>query len=91
MSNSKFVITDSGGIQEETTVLQVPCVTIRNNTERPVTIKQGTNMLVSTDKAKILEVCSKLIKGANVKGKIPKFWDGKAAKRIVDILLKKFD
>ena len=91
MSNSKFVITDSGGIQEETTVLQVPCVTIRNNTERPVTIKQGTNMLVSTDKAKILEVCNKLIKGTNVKGKIHKFWDGKAAKRIVDILLKKFN
>ena len=91
MSNSKFVITDSGGIQEETTVLQVPCVTIRNNTERPITIQQGTNMLVSTDKAKILEVCNKLITGTNVKGKILKFWDGKAAKRIVDILLKKFN
>lgn len=88
MSNSKFVITDSGGIQEETTLLEVPCVTMRNNTERPVTIEQGTNMLVSTDKDKITAACRSLMKKAGVRGKIPKFWDGKAAKRIVDIILK---
>ncbi len=88
MSNSKFVITDSGGIQEETTALGVPCVTMRNNTERPVTLKQGTNMLVSTNKDSILEVCKGLIKKSDVKGKMPRLWDGKAAARIVRILIK---
>jgi len=91
MANSRFNITDSGGIQEETTVLGIPCVTVRNNTERPVTVEQGTNMLVSTNKKKIIEVCNKLIKGMDFKGKIPKFWDGKAAKRIVYIIMKKFN
>lgn len=91
MSNSKFVITDSGGIQEETTVLGVPCVTIRNNTERPVTLKQGTNILVSTDKSKLTEACDNLVKGYAVKGKIPKFWDGKAAQRIINVILKQLN
>lgn len=91
MSNSRFVITDSGGIQEETTVLNVPCITIRNNTERPVTVEQGTNMLVTTNKAKIIECCNKLVHGAHVKGKIPRFWDGKAAQRIVRVILEKFN
>ena len=90
MANSRFVLTDSGGIQEETTVLGVPCITIRNNTERPATVKQGTNILVSTDKARIIKACNNLIKGAAVKGKIPQFWDGKAAQRIVGIILKNF-
>ena len=88
MSNSRFVLTDSGGIQEETTVLGVPCITIRNNTERPVTAEEGTNVLVSTDKNKILQAAGKLIKGAEFKAKIPKFWDGKASERIVEIILK---
>ena len=88
MINSKFVLTDSGGIQEETTVLGVPCITMRNNTERPVTVEQGTNLLVSTDKNKIIETCNKLIKGTHFKGRIPQLWDGKAAKRIVDVILK---
>lgn len=88
MINSKFVITDSGGIQEETTVLGVPCITMRNNTERPVTVEQGTNILVSTDKAEILKAANKLLKGASFKPKIPRFWDGKAAERIVKIILK---
>ena len=88
MSNSKFIITDSGGIQEETTILGVPCVTMRNNTERPVTVKEGTNILVSTNKDKIVIACNKLIQYANIKGKIPKLWDGRAAERIVKILLK---
>jgi len=88
MSNSKFVLTDSGGIQEETTVLGVPCITMRNNTERPVTVEQGTNVLVSTDKNKIIEASNKLINGFNFKPKVPRFWDGKASERIVDIILK---
>ncbi|MBI3026889.1 UDP-N-acetylglucosamine 2-epimerase (non-hydrolyzing) [Candidatus Woesearchaeota archaeon] len=87
MINSKFVITDSGGIQEETTVLNVPCVTIRNTTERPITTTEGTNVLVSTDEDKILNSCNHIIKGVNVKSKIPKLWDGKAADRIINILL----
>lgn len=87
MINSKFVLTDSGGIQEETTVLGVPCITMRNNTERPVTSEQGTNILVSTDKAKILEAVNTL-KEASFKAKIPPLWDGKAAKRIVQVILK---
>ena len=88
MSNSRLILTDSGGIQEETTVLGVPCITIRNSTERPVTAEQGTNALVSTDKSKIVKACSKLLKSAHFKAKIPKFWDGKAAKRIIDIILR---
>ncbi|MBI2655709.1 UDP-N-acetylglucosamine 2-epimerase (non-hydrolyzing) [Candidatus Woesearchaeota archaeon] len=91
MSNSRFVLTDSGGIQEETTVLGIPCITLRNNTERPVTVEHGTNVLVSTDKAKITEASNKLLKGTNFKAKIPRFWDGKAAKRIVDIIIKDFN
>ena len=92
MDNSKFVLTDSGGIQEETTVLEVPCITLRNNTERPVTVEQGTNILVSTDKGKVIEAANKLILSdkINFKGKLPKFWDGKASKRIVGIILKNF-
>lgn len=89
MSNSKFVLTDSGGIQEETTVLGVPCITLRNNTERPVTVEQGTNLLVSTNKSKVVEKAMEVINNKiNVKNKIPELWDGKAAERIVKILLK---
>ena len=91
MSNSRFVLTDSGGIQEETTVLGIPCITMRNNTERPITVGQGTNVLVSTDKSKIIEASNKLLKGPVFKAKIPQFWDGKAAKRIVGIILKDFN
>ena len=88
MSNSKFVITDSGGIQEETTVLGIPCITMRNNTERPITVEQGTNVLVSTDRHKIIGASNELLKRTNFKAKIPRFWDGKAAKRIVDVILR---
>ena len=87
MSNAKFVLTDSGGIQEETTVLGIPCLTIRENTERPVTISEGTNKLVGTSKKVVLEEASKIIKGIKGMHKIPKFWDGKAAKRIVKIII----
>ena len=90
MSNSKFIMTDSGGIQEETTVLGIPCITMRNNTERPVTVERGTNILVSTDRIKILEAANNILKGATFKAKIPPLWDGKAAKRIVQVILKNF-
>jgi|TARA_Y100000294_G_scaffold177919_1_gene205645 UDP-N-acetylglucosamine 2-epimerase (non-hydrolysing) len=88
MSNSKFVLTDSGGIQEETTVLGVPCITLRKSTERPVTVEQGTNLLVSVDKDKVVEKVISVIDGrADLNGKIPELWDGRAAGRITKILL----
>jgi|TARA_B100001964_G_C14187550_1_gene579402 UDP-N-acetylglucosamine 2-epimerase (non-hydrolysing) len=91
MSNSKLMLTDSGGIQEETTVLGIPCITLRKNTERPVTVEQGTNLLVSTDKDKVIEKSIEIIDNKiNIKNRIPKLWDGKAAGRIVNILLERF-
>ncbi|MBU0569114.1 UDP-N-acetylglucosamine 2-epimerase (non-hydrolyzing) [bacterium] len=85
---SKFTMTDSGGLQEETTVLGIPCVTIRENTERPITISEGTNVLVGTDTEKIVRECLVVINGGGKRGRIPKLWDGKAAKRIVEKLLE---
>ncbi len=90
MANSRLVLTDSGGIQEETTILGVPCITLRNNTERPVTAEQGTNLLISTDKNKVVKKATEIInKKINMKNKVPRLWDGKAAKRIVEIIIKK--
>jgi UDP-N-acetylglucosamine 2-epimerase (non-hydrolysing) len=89
MENSRFVITDSGGIQEETTILHIPCLTIRKDTERPVTITDGTNIIVGNDKEKILNETFKILNNNQKTGKIPPKWDGKAASRIVDILLQK--
>jgi len=92
MANSKLVLTDSGGIQEETTVLSVPCITLRENTERPVTVEQGTNLLVSTDKDKIVQKSMEVIDDKiNIKNKIPELWDGKAAERIVKVLVDCFN
>jgi UDP-N-acetylglucosamine 2-epimerase (non-hydrolysing) len=88
MANAKLVLTDSGGVQEETTVLGVPCLTIRNNTERPVTITEGTNTLVGTSQSKIVAEASKILAGNGKRGCAPKFWDGKAAQRIVECLLE---
>ena len=88
MAESKLVLTDSGGIQEETTVLGVPCITLRGSTERPVTVEQGTNIIVSTDKNKIIKAANKVLKGAKFKSKIPQLWDGKAAQRIIKVILK---
>jgi UDP-N-acetylglucosamine 2-epimerase (non-hydrolysing) len=87
MANAKMVFTDSGGIQEETTILGVPCLTIRQNTERPVTIEEGTNILVGNNRSRILEESFKILNGKGKKGKIPQLWDGKASERIVNILL----
>ena len=89
MARSKLLLTDSGGIQEETTVLGVPCLTLRFNTERPITLTQGTNQLVGNDKEKILEAAEKILSGQTAQGRIPDLWDGGAAERITDILLEK--
>lgn len=91
MSYAKFVLTDSGGIQEETTILGIPCLTIRNNTERPVTIEKGTNVLVGCSAKKIIQESKRILIGKIKERKPDHFglWDGKAAYRIIDILAKK--
>ena len=90
MANAKLVLTDSGGIQEETTVLGVSCVTIRENTERPITVRMGTNIVAGTKKENIINTAlSQLNKLNNASNPIPPLWDGQAAKRIVDILVEK--
>ncbi len=81
-----LVLTDSGGIQEETTVLGVPCLTLRKNTERPITISEGTNELVGSDPERILDRAISILNGEKKVGKIPELWDGHTAERIVDIL-----
>ena len=87
VKNSRFALTDSGGIQEETTVLRVPCLTMRENTERPVTIEKGTNVLVGRNKSRILRKINGILKGRDLNGrKAPQLWDGKTAQRIVKIL-----
>jgi UDP-N-acetylglucosamine 2-epimerase (non-hydrolysing) len=86
MMNAKFVLTDSGGIQEETTVLNVPCLTLRENTERPITVSQGTNVIVGSNGQKILKETKNILSGKTKKGRTPKFWDGKSAQRICKIL-----
>ena len=88
VKNSKCVITDSGGITEETTVMGIPCMTLRDNTERPETVAIGTNELIGTDLDNLKTGLNKLFKGDWKSGSIPKLWDGKAANRIVDVLLK---
>ncbi|WP_405380751.1 non-hydrolyzing UDP-N-acetylglucosamine 2-epimerase [Maribacter sp. LLG6340-A2] len=87
VERSKAVITDSGGITEETTVMGIPCMTLRDNTERPETITQGTNELLGTDPKAIAPAMDKLFKGDWKTGSIPNLWDGKTAERIVDIIL----
>lgn len=85
--NARLVLTDSGGLQEETTVLGVPCITIRPNTERPITCTEGTNVLVGNDPARVLEAANAILHGPDVTGKIPAKWDGRAAERIAEILV----
>jgi UDP-N-acetylglucosamine 2-epimerase (non-hydrolysing) len=87
VEHAKAVITDSGGITEETTVMGVPCMTLRNNTERPETVTEGTNELIGTDPKAIRPAMEKLFSGTWKKGAIPKLWDGNTALRIINIIL----
>jgi UDP-N-acetylglucosamine 2-epimerase (non-hydrolysing) len=86
MADAGAVLTDSGGVQEETTYLGVPCFTLRANTERPVTIRAGTNTLLGLDPAAIATIPAKLAERPPVPSEPPPFWDGKAAERIADVL-----
>jgi len=88
--NARMVLTDSGGLQEETTFLGVPCITLRENTERPITCEIGTNVIVGHDKNKILKAGQEILEGKKFPGKIPEKWDGKTARRIVKVLLDRF-
>lgn len=87
LASARLVLTDSGGIQEETTALDVPCLTLRENTERPVTIEQGTNTLVGRDPEKIKQAAFAVLAGGGKKGRRPALWDGHAAERIADHIL----
>jgi UDP-N-acetylglucosamine 2-epimerase (non-hydrolysing) len=89
IKNAGLIITDSGGIQEESTYLGVQCITVRENTERPVTVKLGTNQLIGTDLDKVKAAALDIIDGKKKKGTLPPLWDGHAAERIVDIILSR--
>jgi UDP-N-acetylglucosamine 2-epimerase (non-hydrolysing) len=86
--DAAVVLTDSGGLQEETTALGVPCITIRENTERPVTVDEGSNVLVGTDPVRIVAEARKVLRGDGKQGRRPHLWDGKAAERIVAVLTR---
>lgn len=86
LDNSKFLLTDSGGMQEESTVLKIPCLTLRENTERPITVEIGTSIIVGANKNKTINEVNKILLGKNKKGGIPKYWDGKTAQRILKII-----
>ncbi|HEY7003501.1 MAG TPA: UDP-N-acetylglucosamine 2-epimerase, partial [Gaiellaceae bacterium] len=91
VAGSAGVLTDSGGIQEETTYLGLPCFTLRENTERPITVSMGTNTLLGLDPARIVEVPTLLAVARQKETRIPPLWDGKAAERIVDMLAATLD
>jgi UDP-N-acetylglucosamine 2-epimerase (non-hydrolysing) len=91
LSSARLVLTDSGGIQEETTVLQVPCVTLRENTERPATIERGTNRLAGVEPAAILKCADEALRERVKQPRIPDLWDGRAAARIFDVLEQRAD
>jgi UDP-N-acetylglucosamine 2-epimerase (non-hydrolysing) len=89
-SRATVVITDSGGIQEETTYLGMPCLTVRENTERPITVSMGTNVLVGHDREKLRAELARVLDGKAKKGTVPPLWDGHAGERIADILVTRF-
>jgi len=89
MASAKVVLTDSGGIQEETTILKVPCITLRENTERPITVEVGSNCIVGTDPQRILTAYRHTLNGRRQECQIPEMWDGQAAQRIARILIEK--
>jgi UDP-N-acetylglucosamine 2-epimerase (non-hydrolysing) len=86
LSNARFVLTDSGGVQEETTALGVPCLTMRPNTERPITVEQGTNTLVPRDAGVVLGLVDEILSGGGKRGRVPEYWDGQSARRIAEHL-----
>jgi UDP-N-acetylglucosamine 2-epimerase (non-hydrolysing) len=86
LSQARLALTDSGGVQEETTALGVPCLTMRPNTERPITVEQGTNTLVPRDPAVVLALVDTILKDGGKRGRVPEYWDGHAAERIADHL-----
>lgn len=88
--NAKLVLTDSGGIQEETTAMGVPCLTLRENTERPVTVTEGTNTLVGRDPERIWPEVEKILAGRSKAGRVPALWDGQAAERVADAIVRYF-
>jgi UDP-N-acetylglucosamine 2-epimerase (non-hydrolysing) len=88
MRSARMVLTDSGGIQEETTALAVPCITLRHNTERPITVDEGTNTLVGTDPARIIAAAKDVLTTGGKRGRRPELWDGRAAERVVDVLAR---
>jgi UDP-N-acetylglucosamine 2-epimerase (non-hydrolysing) len=86
MKDARVVLTDSGGIQEETTALGVPCITLRENTERPITVNQGTNTIVGADSDKILAAYEDVMATGGKRGRVPELWDGNAAQSIVEVI-----
>jgi UDP-N-acetylglucosamine 2-epimerase (non-hydrolysing) len=90
MSKSTAVLTDSGGVQEETTFLGIPCLTLRHNTERPVTVALGTNQIVGIDSQKILTALDNIMRGHWKEASIPPLWDGRAAERVVAVLTRAY-
>jgi UDP-N-acetylglucosamine 2-epimerase (non-hydrolysing) len=82
MKDARVMLTDSGGIQEETTALGVPCITLRNNTERPITVDEGTNTIAGQDPERILAAFEDILSSGGKVGRIPEFWDGLASRRI---------
>jgi UDP-N-acetylglucosamine 2-epimerase (non-hydrolysing) len=90
MSNAKVVLTDSGGVQEETTILGVPCITLRENTERPVTVDQGSNVLVGSSPDNIVREFNRVHREGCGPQRSPRYWDGNAAGRIIKIIVNDF-
>jgi UDP-N-acetylglucosamine 2-epimerase (non-hydrolysing) len=91
MQSARLVLTDSGGIQEETTALGIPCVTLRENTERPITVEQGTNTVVGSNPAHILAAVDEILRTGGKAGRVPELWDGRASQRIVAVLREWLD
>jgi UDP-N-acetylglucosamine 2-epimerase (non-hydrolysing) len=84
-SQARLILTDSGGLQEESTALGVPCLTLRENTERPITVEQGTNLVVGTDPVRISQEADRILNGQGKQGRVPELWDGRASERIAQL------
>jgi UDP-N-acetylglucosamine 2-epimerase (non-hydrolysing) len=91
MKDAVVVLTDSGGVQEETTALGIPCITLRNNTERPITVEEGTNTIAGQNPDTILQIFDEVMRSGGKGGRVPEFWDGKAAVRIAQTIDKWVD